>query len=208
MAVVERGHESAAVERLAAAIAGTFDPYPPESAIDRRVHLPNGEEASIVGRYLNGYGKWEYRLGPLQPRLEQIALGLPEDLAVAVAAHVRSGRPKVESEAIRRALDAVLSQKGEDGGPDEWEALGLTSLIEGHPRSAAPTRGGGSQGASGSWTTRAARWTTSPSGLKRSPGRRRTGLDRARRQGDEPPAPRKARSRARRCSAYRRGDDL
>jgi hypothetical protein len=39
--------------------------------------------------------------------------------------------PKVESEAVRRAIDAVLSQEGEDDGPDKWEALGLTGLIEG-----------------------------------------------------------------------------
>lgn len=55
LALVESGHESRTVERLAAAIAGTFDPYPAEYALDRRVHLPDGDEARIVGRYMNGY---------------------------------------------------------------------------------------------------------------------------------------------------------
>src|SRR4051812_38726159 len=60
LALVESGHESRTVERLAAAIAGTFDPYPPEYGIDRKVHLLNGDEALVIGRYMNGYGKWEY----------------------------------------------------------------------------------------------------------------------------------------------------
>lgn len=130
LALVERGHESRTVEGLAAAIAGTFDPYPAEYPLDRRVHLLNGDEAVVVGRYLNGYGKWEYlvRHGDgsvwreTDGNLFQAWLKWTEPKMRA---------PKVESEAVRRALDAVLSQKGEDGGPDKWEALGLTNLIEG-----------------------------------------------------------------------------
>jgi hypothetical protein len=127
--LVGSGHESREIERLAAAIAGTFDPYPPEYGLDRRVHLLNGDEAQIVGRYLNGYGKWEYlvRHGDGEVWMEteghlfQAWLQWTEPKMRA---------PKVESEAVRRAIDAVLSQRGEDGGPDKWEALGLTSLIE------------------------------------------------------------------------------
>jgi hypothetical protein len=128
VALVASGHESAEVERLAAAIAGTFDPYPPEYATDRRVHLINGDEAQIVGRYLNGRGEWEYMV-----RHGDGGVYVEGNLFAAWLRHTepKMRAPKPESEAVRRALDAVLSQKGEDGGPDKWEALGLTSLIEG-----------------------------------------------------------------------------
>jgi hypothetical protein len=130
VALVGIGHESAEVERLAAAIAGTFDPYPPEYGLDRKVHLLNGDEARVVGRYLNGYGKWEYMVRHGDGEVYATAEG---DLFQAWLkwTEPKMRAPKAESEAVRCALDAVLSQKGEDGGPDKWEALGLTSLIEG-----------------------------------------------------------------------------
>ncbi|HWC47972.1 MAG TPA: hypothetical protein VG448_03745 [Solirubrobacterales bacterium] len=130
VALVGSGHESASVERLAAAIAGTFDPYPPEAAIDDRVHLLSGEEARVVGRYLNGYGRWEYLVRHDDGKVWKESEG---DLFQAWLkwTQPKMRPPKVESEAVRRAIDAVLSQKGEEGGPDKWEALGLTSLIEG-----------------------------------------------------------------------------
>jgi hypothetical protein len=130
LALVATGHESRTVERLAAAIAGTFDPYPPEYALDRKVHLLNGNEAVVVGRYMNGYGKWEYLVRHGDGSVWRESEGnLFQAWLQWTQPKMRA--PKVESETVRRALDAVLSQKGEDGGPDKWEALGLTNLIEG-----------------------------------------------------------------------------
>ncbi|HSC20480.1 MAG TPA: hypothetical protein VLC07_02015 [Solirubrobacterales bacterium] len=130
IALVETGHESVAVERLAAAIAGTFDPYPPEYALDRRVHLPNGESAYVVGRYLNAYGKWEYLVrcsdGEVWRQTE----------SELFRAWLRWTRPKLEApkaevEAVQRAIDALVAQEGQEGGPDEWIALGLRNLRAG-----------------------------------------------------------------------------
>jgi hypothetical protein len=130
VALVGTGHESAGVERLAAAIAGTFDPYPAEYPLDRKVHLLNGDEARVVGRYMNGYGKWEYMVRHGNGEVWRQTEG---DLFRAWLqwTEPKMRAPKAESEAVRRALDAVLSQNSEEGGPDKWEALGLTSLIEG-----------------------------------------------------------------------------
>jgi hypothetical protein len=131
VALVGSGHESAAVERLAAAIAGTFDPYPPESAIDDKVHLLNGEEARVVGRYLNGYGKWEYMVrhgdGEVwnESNLFQAWLKWTEPKMRA---------PKPESEVVLRALDVLIAQEGAVGEELEnlnFDALSLRNLREG-----------------------------------------------------------------------------
>ena len=133
LALVESGHESGAVERLAAAIAGTFDLYPPEFGTDRRVHLLNGDEAHVVGRYLNGYGKWEYLVRHGDGEVWRQTEG---DLFQAWIkwTEPKMRAPKPESEAVLRALDALIAQ---EGGPREElenlniDALALRNLREG-----------------------------------------------------------------------------
>jgi hypothetical protein len=140
LALVESGHESRAVERLAAAIAGTFDPYPPEFATDRKVHLLNGDEARVVDRYLNGYGKWEYlvRDGEVwretDGNLFQAWLKWTEP---------KMQTPKPESEAVLRALDELIAQEGEPGDELEnlsFDALALRNLREGRTAVGGPDR--------------------------------------------------------------------
>jgi hypothetical protein len=133
LALVESGHESPAVERLAAAIAGTFDTHPPEFGIDRKVHLLNGDEARVVGRYLNGYGKWEYMVRHSDGSVWQ------ETDGHLFQAWVRWTEPKMrppkpESEAVRGALDVLIGQEGDVGEELEnlnFDALALRNLREG-----------------------------------------------------------------------------
>ncbi|HET8956333.1 MAG TPA: hypothetical protein VFN18_11815 [Solirubrobacterales bacterium] len=119
------GHDSRTVERLAAAIAGTFDPYPAEYALERRVHLLNGDEAVVVGRYLNGYGKWEYLV-----RHEDGSVWKEADGHLFQAwlkwTEPKLRVPKPQSGVVLRALDKVIAQ---DADPeDELESLNLDAL--------------------------------------------------------------------------------
>jgi len=122
LALVVTGHESRTVERLAAAIAGTFDPYPPEYALNRKVHLLNGDEARVVGRYMNGYGRWEYLVrhgdGSVWKESDDNLL----------QAWLKWTEPKMHvpmprSEAVLTALDTLIAQ--EDDPEDELESLNL-----------------------------------------------------------------------------------
>jgi hypothetical protein len=122
LALVESGHESRTVERLAAAITGTFDPYPAEYPLDRKVHLLNGEEARVVGRYMNGYGRWEYLVRQGDGEVWRQVEG---DL---FQAWLKWTEPKMrvpmpQSEAVLLALDALIAQ--EDDPEDELESLNL-----------------------------------------------------------------------------------
>lgn len=122
LALVATGHDSRTVERLAAAIAGTFDPYPPEYALDRRVHLLNGDEAVVVGRYMDGYGKWEYLVRHGDGEIWKQAEG---DLFQAWLkwTEPKLRVPKPKSEVVLRALDTLIAQ--EDDPEDELEGLNL-----------------------------------------------------------------------------------
>ncbi len=133
VALVGSGHESPEVERLAAAIAGSFDPYPPEYALDCKVHLLNGDEGRIVGRYLNGLGKWEYLVRHGDGEVWRHAEG---DLFQAWLkwTEPRMRAPKPESEAVLMALNVLIGQEGDPGDDREslnFEALALRNLREG-----------------------------------------------------------------------------
>lgn len=133
VALVGTGHPSEAVERLAAAIAGTFDPYPPEFGIDRKVHLLNGDEARVIGRYMNGYGKWEYMVRHGDGVVWRETEG---DLFQAWLkwTEPKMRAPKPESETVLRALDALIAQDGDPGSELEnlnFDALALRNLREG-----------------------------------------------------------------------------
>jgi hypothetical protein len=127
LALVDSGHESRTVERLAAAIAGTFDPYPAEYALERRVHLLNGDEAVVVGRYLNGYGKWEYLV-----RHDDGSVWTETDdhlfQAWARWTEPKLRVPKPQSEVVLHALDTVIAQ--EDDPEDELESLNFDPRTE------------------------------------------------------------------------------
>lgn len=142
IALVESGHESRTVERLAAAIAGTFDLYPPELGTDRRVHLLNGDEARVVGRYLNGYGKWEYLVRHGDGEVWRQTEG---DLFQAWIkwTEPKMRAPKPESEAVLRALDALIAQEREPGDELEnlsFDALALRNLRKGRLAVGGPDR--------------------------------------------------------------------
>jgi hypothetical protein len=142
LALVEGGHESRAAARLAAAIVGTFDPYPPEFGIDRRVHLLNGDEAVVVGRYLNGYGKWEYLVRHGDGEVWRQTEG---DLFQAWLkwTEPKTRAPNPESEAVLKALDALIAQEGEPGEQLEdlnFDALALRNLREGRLAVGGPDR--------------------------------------------------------------------
>jgi hypothetical protein len=133
LALVATGHESRTVERLAAAIAGTFDPYPPEYALDRKVHLLNGDEARVIGRYMNGYGKWEYLVRHGDGSVWKEAEG---DLFRSWLRYTepKTRAPKPEGEAVLRALDALIAEEGDPGEELEslnFDALALRNLREG-----------------------------------------------------------------------------
>jgi hypothetical protein len=125
VALVGSGHESPAVERVAAAIAGTFDPNPPNYAIDQQVHLLNGREARITGRYLNGYGNWEYIV-----RHEDGSVWRETDGHLFQAwvrwTEPKMRAPKPESEGVLMALDILIAQEGDPG--DTLENLNFTAL--------------------------------------------------------------------------------
>jgi hypothetical protein len=130
LALTKTGHESRTVERLAAALVGTFDPYPPEYEIDQKIHHPSGDKACVAGRYLNGSGRWEYLI---RHDDGEVGKQTESDLFMAWLQWGQAKRRahKVESEAVRNALETVLSRAGQNGGPDKWEALGLSNLLEG-----------------------------------------------------------------------------
>ena len=142
LALVATGHESRTVERLAAAIAGTFDPYPAEYPLDRRVHLLNGDEAVVVGRYLNGYGKWEYLVRHGDGEVWRQTEG---DLFQAWLkwTEPKMRAPKPEGETVLKALDALIAQEGELGEELEkvnFDALALRNLREGRLAVGGPER--------------------------------------------------------------------
>ena len=139
LALVATGHESRSVERLAAAIAGTFDPYPAEYPLDRRVHLLNGDEAVVVGRYMNGYGKWEYLVRHSDGEVWKQAEG---DLFQAWLkwTEPKARVPMPQSEAVLTALDALIAE--EDDPEDKLEGLGLDAHALRNVRFARLTVGG------------------------------------------------------------------